>query len=122
MNQLQRINARLNEDVNEEWTCDRGKFGHDYVSVANRLTRPMVKRDGEFVPIEWNEAYDLLINKVRGAGPNLAGIGGAVSTNEDNFLFQRLFREVLKCSNIDHRMSSYVGPTRNPPFERLGYH
>ena len=122
MNQLQRVNARLNEDVNEEWTCDRGKFGHDYVSSADRITRPLAKRGGEFVPIDWSEAYQILADGLNAAGANVGGIGGARSTNEDNFAFQRLIREVLQSSNLDYRLSGYIGPTNRPLFERLGYH
>ncbi len=122
MNQIQRVNARLNEEVNEEWTCDRGKFGHDYVSSGDRITQPLVRRGEEFFRIDWTEAYRLLAEQLKAAGSAIGGIGGAVSTNEDNFAFQRLFREVLKSGNIDYRTSGFVGPSSSPLFERLGYH
>jgi NADH-quinone oxidoreductase subunit G len=122
MSQLQRVNARLNEDVNEEWTCDKGKFGHDYVSSADRLTQPLLRRGDAFEPVDWSEAYRVLTEQLKAAGSAVGGIGGAVSTNEDNFAFQRLFREVLKSGNIDHRLGGYMGPTSSPLFERLGYH
>jgi NADH-quinone oxidoreductase subunit G len=122
LEQLQRVNARVNEDVNEEWTCDKGKFGHDYVSSEDRLKTPMLKRNGEWVPIGWEEAYSLLTEKLRAAGSNVGGIGGQRCTNEDDYLFQKLFREILKSNNLDSRLGRYQGPTNKPLFARFGYH
>lgn len=122
LEQLLRVNARVNEDVNEEWTCDRGKFGHDYVSAPDRLKTPLLKRDGEFVPISWTEALNRIIEQLRQAGNNVGGIGGQRCTNEDNFVFQKLFREVLGSNNIDSRLGRYQGPSNRPLFERFGYH
>ncbi len=122
VDKIQRVNARLNEDVNEEWTCDRGKFGHDYISADSRLREPLVKRGGKWHPISWTEAYALVAEKFKAAGSNVAGIGGANATNEDNFAFQKFFRETLKSSNIDHRLGAYQGPGAGPIFSRLGYH
>ncbi len=122
VNRLQRVNARLNEDVNEEWTCDKGKFGHEYVSSPERLQTPMHKRDGTWVPVDWTEAYRILVGRLKTAGNSVAGIGGAKATNEDNFAFQKLFRQVLGTGNLDHRMGRYQGPTNNLLFDRMGYH
>jgi len=122
VSQLQRVNARLNEEVNEEWTCDKGKFGHAYVSAPDRLQQPLLKQNGEWTPISWAEAYDLLISKLKAAGSNVGGIGGARCTLEDNYAFQKLFRETLKSNHLDHRLGRYQGPDSKPLFERFGYH
>lgn len=122
VNQLQRVNARLNEAVNEEWTCDRGKFGHDYISSPERLQTPMHKRDGEWVPVDWTEAYRILVGRLKTSGASVAGIGGAKATNEDNFAFQKLFRQTLHSPNLDHRMGRYQGPTNALLHDRFGYH
>ena len=121
VDEIQRVNARLNEDVNEEWTCDKGKFGHGYISSEERLRRPLVKRDGKWHPIEWSEAYDLLTTKLKAAGTQVGGIGGARCTNEDNFAFQKLFREVLKSGNLDHRLGRYQGPASQPLIDSFGF-
>lgn len=122
LNSLQRINARLNEEVNEEWTCDRGKFGHEYVNSPNRLTKPLIKKDGEFVPVEWSEAYRLLAAKLKEANGNVGGIGGYRNTNEDLFVFQKFFREVLKSNHLDSRIGRYGDSITKPLFERFGYY
>ncbi len=122
VNQLQRVNARLNEAVNEEWTCDRGKFGHDYISSPDRLQTPMHKRDGVWTPVDWTEAYRILVGRLKTSGASVAGIGGAKATNEDNFAFQKLFRQVLHSPNLDHRMGRWQGPTNSLLHDRFGYH
>ena len=122
VDQIQRVNARLNEDVNEEWTCDRGKFGHGYISSPDRLRQPLIKRDDKWHPITWPEAYQVLTDKLRAAGTNVGGIGGSRSTNEDAFAFQKLFRETLKSGNIDHRLGRYQGPASSPTFDYFGHH
>ena len=122
VNELQRVNARLNEAVNEEWTCDRGKFGHDYISSAERLKTPLVRRNGRFHPIDWTEAYSLLVGKLKSAGALVGGIGGQRATNEDNFLFQKLFREAIGSNNLDSRTGRHQGASSGLLFERFGYH
>ncbi len=122
LNSLQRVNGRLNEAVNEEWTCDRGKFGHDYVNSPKRLLKPLLKRDGAFVPVEWSEAYKLLAEKLKAANGSVGGIGGYRNTNEDLFAFQKFFREVLKSNHLDSRIGRYGGSVTKPLFERFGYY
>jgi NADH-quinone oxidoreductase subunit G len=122
LDQLQRVNARLNEEVNEEWTCDKGKFGHAYVSSERRLRSPMLKQNGQWRPITWGEAQGLLIEKLKRAGKSVGGIGGARCTNEDNYLFQKLFRDVIGVNNLDSRTGRYGGPTNAPLYDRFGFH
>jgi NADH-quinone oxidoreductase subunit G len=119
---LLRVNARVNEGVNEEWTCDKGKFGHDYVSDESRIKTPLLKVDGGWLPIDWTEAYRILTEKLKAAEGKVGGIGGQRCTNEDNFVFQKLFRNVLKSNNLDHRIEGDLGATSSPLFKRFGYH
>lgn len=100
---LVRVNARINDAVNEEWTCDRGKFGMDYISTSERLRRPLIRREGRFVEAAWDEALALTASKLRDAGERAAFLGGDRSSNEDLYVIRRLFREVLLSSNLDHR-------------------
>ncbi|MGC8667720.1 MAG: NADH-quinone oxidoreductase subunit NuoG [Chthonomonadales bacterium] len=121
-NRLLRVNARLNEAVNEEWTCDRGKFGMDYVSAPERLQQPLLKVEGAFRPISWAEADALLVERLQQAGRAVGGIGGCSTPNEDLFQWQRFFREVLHVPNLDHRMGPHFLPTNGGLYRRFGYH
>jgi predicted molibdopterin-dependent oxidoreductase YjgC len=86
--------------------CVKGRFGWDFVDSPDRLTTPLIKKDGEFVEAGWDEALDLVASKFKevraqyGAGA-LAGLSSARCTNEDNYLFQKLLR-VLGTNNVDH--------------------
>lgn len=122
LDSLQRINARVNEEVNEEWTCDKGKFGHDYVSSPDRLKTPLRKVDGQWKPIAWSEAYALIAQHFGAANGKVGGIGGQRCTNEDNFAFQKFFRSTLKSNNIDSRTGRWQGKTNELLFNRFGHH
>lgn len=107
--EIKRIMPRQNEAVNEIWICDKGRFGHHFNGSPNRLTHPLVRKNGQLVEATWNEALDLIgrkfssIKESNGADA-LGGIAGARLSNEDLYLFQKLFREAIGTHNIDHRV------------------
>ena len=113
LGEIVRINARTNEAVNEEWTCDRGKFGHSYVNSPERLTRPLLKTfGGEHVEIGWDEALRILVERLQGiksghGASAIAGIGSTRCTLEENYLFQKLLKNVVGTPNVDHRLQNY---------------
>lgn len=108
-NRLVRVLGRENEAVNEEWTCDRGKFGHEYISSDRRLLSPLIRRDGKFVTASWVEAYQLIASRLRQAvaehgAQSVGAIGGAHLSNEEAYLLQKLMRVAVGTNNIDHRL------------------
>ncbi len=105
-----RVNARVNEAVNEEWTCDRGKFGMAYLATEERLETPLIRRGARFEPASWEEALGVAATALGDAGGQSAFIGGTRSTNEDLYVMQRLFREVLGSNNLDHRLGASFEP------------
>ena len=107
--EIKRIMPRQNEAVNEIWICDKGRFGHHFTGSPHRLTTPLVRRQGQLVESTWAEALSLVAEKFRAikaaSGPNaLGGIAGAHLSNEDLYLFQKFFRQVVGTHNIDHRV------------------
>jgi NADH-quinone oxidoreductase subunit G len=107
--QIKRIMPRQNEVVNEIWLCDKGRFGHHFNGSPNRLVTPLVRRDGQLVEAGWREALSLVAEKFAALkesnGPDsLGGLAGARLSNEDLYLFQKFFREVIGTHNIDHRV------------------
>ena len=103
--ELARINGRTNEAVNEEWTCDRGKFGHGYVNSDKRLARVLVRENDSLVDAEWGDAYSLMM-KAFARGP-VAGLVGGRPSNEDLYLLTQLFKETLK-GDLDHRFEAHA--------------
>ncbi len=103
-----RVNGRTNEAVNEEWTCDKGKFGHDIFNSEHRVEKPLVRSGNSLVPSTWGTAYDQIISAFSGANGAVAVIGGAQNTNEDLFSLQKLFRNTFGSNNIDHRYTKVL--------------
>ncbi|MDX1931544.1 MAG: NADH-quinone oxidoreductase subunit NuoG [Capsulimonadales bacterium] len=117
LGELVRINGRTNEEINEEWTCDRGKFGQYYVNDERRLSQPLIRREGELVEVSWDEALIVLQDRIRTYkehyGPDsIAGIASTRVTLEENYLFARYMRALVGTNNIDHQMRPY-------PFEPM---
>jgi len=98
---IKRIMPRQNEMVNEIWICDKGRFVHHYADDADRLTRPLIRKGGELVEASWDEALDLVAEKLGDHKGAVAGLAGDRLSNEDLFLFQKLFRQGLGSNNLD---------------------
>ena len=86
--------------------CGRGRFGFDYIYSENRLKTPMIKKDGEFASVSWDEALMYISNNLKAImtshGPSSVGaIGSHRCTNEDNHMLQKFMREVVGSDNID---------------------
>jgi len=93
--------------VNAGNLCVKGKTGLDFVTSDHRITEPLIKKDGEFFPVSWDEALSTVAEKLamykhQFGGDALAVIGSARCTNEDNFLFQKFGRAVLGTNNVDN--------------------
>jgi formate dehydrogenase major subunit len=91
--------------VNEGELCVKGRFGYSFVNHPDRLTAPLIKRNGKFEEASWDEALDLVAAKFQEVqakyGPeSLGGLSSARVTNEDNYLFQKLLRS-LGSNSVD---------------------
>ena len=87
--------------------CVKGRFGFDFIHHEDRLTTPLIRRNGELQPATWEEALDLIAQRLAEIkakhGPQaLAGLASAKCTNEENYLMQKLTRAVLGTNSIDH--------------------
>jgi NADH-quinone oxidoreductase chain G len=105
---LRRIISRENMQVNDQWICDKGRFNHGWVNHENRLTMPLVRKNGKLEPASWQEALGLVAEKLQGikrahGADAIGGIGSAKLSNESNYLLQRFMRQLVGTNNIDHR-------------------
>jgi NADH-quinone oxidoreductase subunit G len=102
--EVTRTRPREHPEVNDIWLCDKGFFGYEYVNSAERLTVPLVRRDGALREAGWEEALDRVAAALRAAPSDRIGaIGGARTTNEENYLLLRLFRGILRTNHVDFR-------------------
>ena len=91
-------------EVNRGQACVKGRFGiTEFVHHPERLTTPLVKRDGKFVETTWDEALDVVATKLANYKQDkVAVISSAKCTNEENYVIQKFTRAVLGTNNIDH--------------------
>lgn len=90
-------------EVNEEWSCDRGRFGFKYATGEDRLRNPMVRKSGELVEVSWPEAIDAAVSGLKRAGSNVGVLTGGRLTYETAQAYSRFARVVLGTNNIDFR-------------------
>jgi formate dehydrogenase alpha subunit len=88
-------------------TCVKGRFGHTFVQKEDRLTHPLIRRNGSLQRASWDEALTEVVTrltKIREAhGPDsIVGFASARCTNEENYLFQKFMRAVIGTNNVDH--------------------
>jgi formate dehydrogenase major subunit len=89
--------------VNEGKVCPKGSYAHEFVNAPDRLKTPVIKKDGKFVEATWEEAYKLIASKLsKYSGEEIAVIGCARASNEDNYALQKFARCVLQTPNVDH--------------------
>jgi formate dehydrogenase alpha subunit len=87
--------------------CVKGRFGVDYIHSPKRLTKPLIKKNGEFVESSWDEALDLVASKLKDiksqyGGDAIAALSSARCTNEENYLMQKFMRAAIGTNNVDH--------------------
>jgi len=90
--------------ANHGLLCVKGRFGiPEFVNHTDRLTTPLIKKNGRFEGASWEEALALVASKLEDyRGDRVAVISSAKSTNEDNYVMQKFTRAVLGTNNIDH--------------------
>ena len=83
--------------------CVKGRFGHEFVHHPERLTSPLVKRNGQFEEVGWDEALDLVAKQLsQYKGEQFAALSSAKITNEENYLVQKFTRAVMGTNTVDH--------------------
>lgn len=101
--------------VNEGKVCPKGNFGYEFINREDRLTTPLIKENGEFREASWDEALDLVANKLKEVSdddPNKVGFYAcARSPNENIYITQKLARVACSTQNVDHCARICHGPT-----------
>lgn len=96
-----------NHPVSRNNLCVKGWHLHEFIHHPARITEPLMRKGGALVPVSWDEALAFTAGELARIAKETAhrGIGllsSAKCTNEENFLFQKLARAVLKTNNVDH--------------------
>jgi formate dehydrogenase alpha subunit len=103
------VMARGIRDVmpNEGRLCVKGRYGHEYVSSSERLTKPLIKENGKFREASWEEAIAYTATRLQEIkdkyGPDAIGVlGSSRCTNEDNFAVEKFARAAVGTNNVDN--------------------
>ncbi|MDD3921855.1 MAG: molybdopterin-dependent oxidoreductase, partial [Eubacteriales bacterium] len=93
--------------TNRNLLCVKGKFAFNFINHPDRLTKPLIRKNGELVEAEWDEALDLIAQKIKAikaesGADAIAGFSSARATNEDNYAFMKMMRAAIGTNNVDH--------------------
>ncbi|MGA2836424.1 MAG: NADH-quinone oxidoreductase subunit NuoG [Acidimicrobiales bacterium] len=108
-NRLTRLLGIDADPVNRGWLCDKGRFAADAVNSDDRLSEPMVRKDGTLVAVSWHEALEAVATGLRAAladgGPDSVGVvGGARMANEGAYAWARVAKGVLGTDSVDAQL------------------
>jgi NADH-quinone oxidoreductase subunit G len=109
--QIVRGDNRDKSGINGDFLCIKGRYAFDFANHEDRLTQPLVRKDGRLVPATWEEAFDMVGRRFkeicdREGGRSIGVIGSTRTTNEENYLLQKFARLVLGTNNIDHHRTA----------------
>jgi NADH-quinone oxidoreductase subunit G len=114
--EVKRVLPRLNNEINEEWISDKTRYACDGL-LKQRLDQPYIKKNGKLVKASWDEAIDLITNKIKSIDPSHIGAHiGDMASIETIFSFKNLL-EKINCTNHDFREKNfYINP-----IEKINY-
>ncbi len=92
--------------------CVKGRYGFDFINHPDRLTTPLIKKQGKFVEATWDEALTLIAKKFsQYKKTKFAALSSAKCTNEENYIMQKFTRAVMGTNTVDHCARLCHAPT-----------
>src|SRR3984885_1054574 len=109
--EIVRGDNRDKSGTNGDFLCIKGRYAFDFANHEERLTRPLIRKDGKLTPATWEEAFELIGKKFaevrdKDGGKAIGVIGSTRTTNEEAYLLSKLARVVLKTNNVDHHRTA----------------
>ncbi len=109
--EIVRGDNRDKSGTNGDFLCIKGRYAFDFANHEERLTHPLIRRDGKLSPATWEEAFELIGKKfaevrARDGGAAIGVIGSTRTTNEEAYLLSKFARVVLKTNNVDHHRTA----------------
>jgi formate dehydrogenase alpha subunit len=100
--------------------CVKGRFGFEFVNHRDRLTQPLIRRNGILEEATWDEALDLVADKLVEHRGQFGALASAKGTNEDGYVIQKFARSVMDTNNIDHCTRLCHSPSVHAMLQSLG--
>ena len=104
--EIKGIQAPETAEVNAGHTCVKGRFAFGFYNHPDRLKEPLIKKNGKFEEVSWDEAYEFIAKKITSikaefGNDSIGAISSSRATNEENYLMQKMVRTVFNNNNID---------------------
>src|SRR3989475_2240985 len=80
----------------------KGRFGTGFIHARDRITSPMIRRDGHWVEVDWDEALDAAAEGLAKHHGRFGALASAKATNEDGYVIQKFCRVVMQTNDVDH--------------------
>ncbi len=121
-NRVMRVLPRENEEINECWLSDKDRFSYEGLNSEERLSKPMIRRDGEWHECNWQTALEFVANglkavKEKYGAQRIGALASPHSTLEELYLLQKLMRG-FGSENVDHRLRQSDFRADEPPAGR----
>jgi NADH-quinone oxidoreductase subunit G len=109
--EIVRGDNRDKSGINGDFLCIKGRYAFDFANHEDRLTQPLIRKDGRLTPSTWEEAFQIIGKKFaevrdKEGGQAIGIVGSTRTTNEENYLLQKFGRLVLRTNNIDHHRTA----------------
>jgi len=109
--EIVRGDNRDKSGINGDFLCIKGRYAFDFANHEDRITQPLIRKNGRLTPSTWEEAFELIGKKFaeiknRDGGQAIGVVGSTRTTNEESYLLQKFTRVVLQTNNIDHHRTA----------------
>jgi NADH-quinone oxidoreductase subunit G len=109
--EIVRGDNRDKSGINGDFLCVKGRYAFDFAHNKERITQPLIRRNGGLIPATWEEAFELIGKRLRevrdqNGGSAIGVVGSNRTTNEENYLLSKFARAVLRTNNIDHHRTA----------------
>jgi formate dehydrogenase major subunit len=100
------VKPDMNSPVNHGHLCVKGRYAHKFVDAGDRITEPMIRRNGEWTEVSWDEAISFAAGEMKRivaehGKESISVLGSARATNEENYVTQKFTRVCLETNNVD---------------------
>ncbi len=109
--EIVRGDNRDKSGINGDFLCIKGRYAFDFAHHKERLSEPLIRKNGKLTPATWEEAFELIGKRFReirdqDGGSVIGVVGSNRTTNEENYLLSKFARVVLKTNNVDHHRTA----------------
>ena len=109
--EIVRGDNRDKSGTNGDFLCIKGRYGFDFANHEERLTQPLIRKNGKLTPATWEDAFEFVGKKFaevrdKDGGAAIGVVGSNRTTNEEAYLLSKFARTVLKTNNVDHHRTA----------------